>query len=80
MTSHYVELLKIDDSLEHFFYKKEEEIMHRGVWALKSQMNSMLFTGGVRKLIFWYDANVAFKKDIAPLELKNWHDNQKLPL
>lgn len=29
------------------------------------------FTGGVRKLIFWYDANAEFEEDIDSLELKN---------
>lgn len=29
------------------------------------------FTGSVRKLIFWYDANGEFKEDIDTLELKN---------
>ena len=29
------------------------------------------FTGDVRKLIFWYDANAEFAEDIDTLELKN---------
>ena len=29
------------------------------------------FTGNVRKLIFWYDANAEFAEDIDTLELKN---------
>ena len=41
--SHYVELLKIDDSLERSFYEKESEIEHWGVRELKRQMKSMLF-------------------------------------
>ena len=41
--SHYVELLKIDDSLERSFYEKECETEHWGVRELKRQMKSMLF-------------------------------------
>ena len=41
--SHYVELLKIDDSLERSFYEKECENEHWGVRELKRQRESMLF-------------------------------------
>lgn len=41
--SHYVELLKIDDSLERSFYEKQAELEHWGVRELKRQMKSMLF-------------------------------------
>lgn len=41
--SHYVELLKIEDSLERSFYEKEAEAEHWGVRELKQQVNSMLF-------------------------------------
>ena len=29
------------------------------------------FTGEVRKLVFWYDANAEFKDDIDTIELEN---------
>ena len=29
------------------------------------------FTGDVRKLVFWYDANAEFKEDIETMELDN---------
>ena len=41
--SHYVELLKIEDSLERSFYEKEAEAEHWGVREMKRQMKSMLF-------------------------------------
>ena len=41
--SHYVELLKIDDSMERSFYEKECEKEHWGVRELKRQKESMLF-------------------------------------
>lgn len=41
--SHYVELLKIDDSLERSFYEKQTEIEQWGVRELKRQIKSMLF-------------------------------------
>lgn len=41
--SHYVELLKINDSLERSFYLKECEQENWGVRELKRQMKSMLF-------------------------------------
>ena len=41
--SQYVELLKLDDSMERSFYEKEAENEHWGVRELKRQMKSMLF-------------------------------------
>lgn len=41
--SHYVELLKIEDSMERSFYLKECEQDNWGVRELRRQMKSMLF-------------------------------------
>lgn len=41
--SHYIELLKIEDSTERAFYEKESINSHWGVRELKRQMKSMLF-------------------------------------
>ena len=41
--SHYVALLKIDDSLARSFYEKQTEIEQWGVRELKRQIKSMLF-------------------------------------
>lgn len=41
--SHYIELLKIEDSNERSFYEKESINSHWGVRELKRQMKSMLF-------------------------------------
>lgn len=41
--SHYIELLKIEDSTERSFYEKESINSHWGVRELKRQMKSMLF-------------------------------------
>lgn len=41
--SHYIELLKIDDSLERSFYEKECADEHWGVRELQRQIKSMLF-------------------------------------
>ncbi len=37
---------------------------------ITDKLNSK-FTGEVRKLVFWYDANAEFKDDIETMELEN---------
>lgn len=41
--SHYIELLKIEDTSERSFYEKESKNSHWGVRELKRQMKSMLY-------------------------------------